>query len=264
MSAGPATVGAAARLRPRRALAQVIVSRGLLAVLVAVAGGSFIAARSDASPTSGRADRDPVAGVRAVGSTPDDGATVAAILEGLEEAATRAAGRLTTVDVVVAQNSSASVTLTFEGSGGSATAADRIVAALTRLGFEAPSPRAIVPTPAGSRLDITTARRLSVERLPTRTVELRPLANVIADTVVRSGARLVRLEVADDVSGLVRLGVRGSVEDVIRAVALVELEHTAPVRFVSLGIRTVGEGEREAALAFRVRPAAPSTPPVGP
>lgn len=265
MSAEPVDiVDVAVRRSPRRALVQAIVSRGMMVLLVAVAGGALLAARADTTPVLAPMGGDVPSDARALRPTSPAGATMATILEGLEEASSGAAGRLAAVDVVVTPASRATITLTFEGSGGTVTVADRIVGSLVRLGFDGPRPRSIVPTPSGSRIDVTTGRQLSVERLPSRTDERRPLANLIADTVARSGAELVRLEVPDEAAGVVRLGLRGTVEDVVLAIALLEREHTAPVRFVSIGLRAVGEREREAALAFRVRDADPTTSQAAP
>ena len=232
-------------VRARRAVVLAVASRTLVALIVLVGIGVVVAARQQPEPIpvmATTASPDPVE---------DRGLRIASLGAAIEDAVARTGAELRELRIVPARSDLARVTLRVVDPG--AVSPDRIVGSLRRAGLADPEPTTIVPTVTGIRLDVTATARLSTAPLPQPEREgARPLASLLSDLVVRSGATLVRIALPDDSAGPVRMEVSGSASDIVDVLAALEAAHTAPARFEQVLIRSAADA-RTATIVFHER-----------
>lgn len=246
--AGVVGVVVPASSRPSRATILAIVSR--LALAAAVVSGVW----------AGLALRDPAPRVAAVALAPalvhaaaetSVGTTLADLLVGLGTTLRGSAARLQEFEVGAPDGAQAPVALRVELPSGGAAAVDRIVRALAGSGLDDVVVRSVTPVPGGTQVDL--AARVSLASLaPVRDPEMtRHLAVALADAVARAGVSLQHLEVAAEAGTPVRMEARGDLATLAALVAELEERHTAPLRFISLGLRAGSDDLLDARLVFR-------------
>lgn len=245
-----------ARSRPSRATMLAIVSRLVLAAVVVSGVWAWLAVR-DAAPPSGAA-----APVPAMGDTAAEeaaGTTLADLLVGLATTMRGSSARLHELEIGTPDGVRVPVALRVELRSGDSAAVERIVRALEGSGFEDVTARSVTPVPAGVHLDL--AARVTLASLaPIRgPEEPRPAAVALTDAVARAGASLQRLEVPAEEGEPVRMEARGDLVTLAALVADLEERHTAPLRFVGLGLRAGSDDILDARLVFRPSMQVPSS-----
>jgi len=236
--------------RSARAVLLLTISRVLMGAGLLVGVAVVVASRQPQDPLPAV----PVASVRA--TVPTDGLRMAPLVRAVADATTAAGADLAELQVTPETTGRARVALRVIVGTGPAPA-DRVVAALRREGLVDPAPASVVPTSAGTRLDLTATAPLSTAPLPPPPPsDGRPLGNTLDDLVGRSGAALVRLSVPQEPGGAVRLQVSGDVDDIAGVLDALEAAHTAPARFEQVLLRG-RVGAAVATIVFRERPAAP-------
>lgn len=252
---GVAGVVVPARSRPARATILAVVSRLVLSAAIVSGVWAVLTVREGA--TGSGAVQPAPAWARSVVEAPD-GTTLADLLAGLETTMDRSAAWLHELEIGAPDGVRVPVSLRVELPSGGAGAVERFVRALEGPVFDDVRVRSVTPVAGGARIDIAAGATLA-SLGPVQDPAMTQVAAVaLTDAVTRVGASLQHLEVPFEDGVPVRMEVRGDLGTLAALVRDLEARHTAPLRFVSLGLRTGADDLLEARLIFRPSVQAPS------
>lgn|GEM_PF-4416569 len=231
----------AAALRPVRAQALTVLSRGVTGVLLLLAVWlgwlSLEEQRSDRVVTLTPA-------ARPEGSAGGPGSTLSDIVRGIQAEVLAEGGRLRSLEMGRAVGLVAPVRLQVDLSTGDASEVDRLVTVAGEAGLLEAGPRAIAPTPSGATVDLEARVRLASS--PRRAVAAsgQPVAVELASVVERSGAELRRLLLPGDGREAIRIEASGDLTTLATTLEALETGPSAPLRFDHLVVRpaTLGDG----------------------
>jgi len=244
------------RRSPFRASALAVASRLVLSLLVLVVA-LLIALRIDGREPRGPSV-DPASPVMVKQVAVTDGqrapSTTAGLLERLEDAVRTQGAQLIELSLGRSTDAHADVRLRVDIGGSEASRVARVAAALSHIHLDGVEVRSVTPTNDGARLDIGARLRLTTVRMEAEHAGVDVTAVGLAEAVERAGARLGRLEVPEvsRKAGVV-LSVDGPVDALVRLLADLERNHTAPTRFESFRVEGVGERHYALTVAFRPR-----------
>jgi hypothetical protein len=237
-----------ADLRPDRAIALVVLSRTTLALMVGLGVWvGHVALHGPSGP-------DALAIPRASVVLDTAGTDHAGLLEGVVESVRGAGGRVIELDVGAHVTRRAPVRLRVELPGRGAGEVDRLVRRVEAAGLEDVTPQGVTPVAGGVVLEIAGAVWLRGALGAEVRTDARAELVVLSDIIERSGARLRRLELLNDGSG-VRLDVAGTTGELVALVATLEKGSISPLDLRSFRFRERGDDGADLDLVFGIRSA---------
>jgi hypothetical protein len=234
--------------RPWRALVLVGASRLTLAAAVTLTAWTVVTFVSTSSDSLDVA----VPFAIATQMVPLEGSTPSELLDAVASRTGHTGTAIIAFEVGSPEGRIAPVKIQVSAPGGSEREVDRVVNALRQAGLTEVTPVTMLPTPAGFRIDIRASITLSVA--PTEPVsDDRPVGVRLSGAVEQAAAELRRLDVPQDPPAPVRLEARGDMRALVRLLHEIETQHSAPLRFVSLSVRSVDGQSWDVVAVFHLR-----------
>lgn len=252
--------------RPDRAIALVVLSRATLVLMLVLGAWAVHLALGGASGA------DVLAVPRATVVLDTAGTDHAGLLGGVTAGVRDVSGRIVELDVGTNVARRAPVRMRVEVPARGAADVDRLVRRVAAAGLDDVTVQGVTPVAAGVVVELAGSVLLRASgaagaagAADVAAGELRSETDaggraglvVLSEVVERSGARLRRLELLSDGTG-VRIDVAGVPDELVALVSTLEMEHSSPLDLRSLRLRAGADGVADLELVLRQRSPAPS------